>query len=80
MRAEQTAEGLLVDREWITRMYGLSAEWSRKELPVHGYAPGGRALHLLTPEVVRRLSSTPSRRRRRGGTGRRDTPPGIGGA
>lgn len=67
MHAEQTAEGLVVDRAWITKYYRLSAEWARKELPVHGYGPGGKALHLLTPEVVARLSSTPSRRRRRGG-------------
>lgn len=66
MHAEQTPEGLLVDREWITRMYGLSGRWVRKELPVHGYVAGGRAVHLLTPEVVTRLSSTAPRRRRGG--------------
>lgn len=63
MHAEQRAEGLVVDREWITKMYGLSAEWSRKELPVHGYVRG-RAMHLLTPEVVRRVSEARPRRRR----------------
>lgn len=63
MLTEQTDEGLLVDREWITRMYGLSAEWSRKELPVHSYQRG-RAMHLLTPEVVRRVSRTQPRRKR----------------
>lgn len=66
MHAEQTPEGLLVDREWITRMYGMSAEWSRKELAVAGRGVGGRALHLLTPEVVARLTSTAPRRRRGG--------------
>lgn len=76
MHIEQTAEGLVVDRAWITKMYGLSAEWSRKELPVHGYAPGGRALHLITPEVARRLAATPSRRRR----SKRDTPRRTGSA
>lgn len=74
MLAEQTPEGLVVDRAWITKMYGLSVDWVRKELPVHGYGRGGKALHLLTPEVVQRLSSTPSRRR-----GKRDTPRGAGG-
>lgn len=64
MHAEQRPEGLVVDREWISRMYGLSAEWSRKELPVHGYGRGGKALHLLTPEVVERVSSAQPRRRR----------------
>lgn len=74
MHAEQKAEGLVVDREWITKMYGLSDRWVRKELPVHGYGPGRRALHLLTPEVVRQLSATPSRRR-----GRRNTPSDLEG-
>lgn len=67
MHIEQTPEGLVVDRAWITRMYGLSDRWVRKELPVHGYAAGGKALHLVTPEVARKLSTTPSRRRARGG-------------
>lgn len=71
MYAEQRAEGLVVDREWITKMYGLSDRWIRKELPVHGYL-AGRALHLITPEVVARLSSTRPRRRR-------DTPRRAGG-
>ncbi|GAA1714583.1 hypothetical protein GCM10009793_10370 [Brachybacterium phenoliresistens] len=66
MQAQRTDDGLLVDREWITRMYGLSERWARKELPVHSYASGGRALHLVTPEVARRLSTTQSRRRRGG--------------
>lgn len=66
MHAEQKAEGLVVDREWITKMYGLSAHWARKELAVYGYGRGGKALHLLTPDVVQRLSGTPSRRRRGG--------------
>lgn len=70
MHSEQTDDGLVVDRAWITRMYGLSERWVRKELPVHGYASGGRALHLLTPDVVKRLSRTPSRRRARGGDAR----------
>lgn len=74
MHAEQKPEGLVVDRAWITGMYGLSAEWARKELPVHEYGRGGKALHLLTPDVVRRLSSTPSRRR-----GKDDTPRRRGG-
>lgn len=76
MHVEQRAEGLVVDRAWITKYYRLSAEWSRKELPVHGYASGGRALHLITPEVAQRLASTPSRRRRSS----RDTPRWAGGA
>lgn len=53
----------MVDRAWITRTYGLSDRWVRKELPVHGYAAGGRALHLVTPEVAKRLSATTPRRR-----------------
>lgn len=73
MFAEQKPEGLVVDRAWIARMYGLSDRWIRKELPVHGYDLAGRALHLITPEVVERLSAT--RPRRRG----RDTPRGSGG-
>ncbi len=63
MHAEQTPEGLVVDRAWITKMYGLSAHWARKELPVHRYGPGRKALHLLTPEVTRRLAATAPRRR-----------------
>lgn len=74
MHAEQSPEGLVVDRAWITRMYGLSDRWARKELPVHGYDAFGRALHLVTPEVAQRLSSTRPRRRRR------DTPRRAGGA
>ena len=63
MHAEQKPEGLVVDRAWITRMYGLSAEWARKELPVHSYYRG-RALHLLSPEVVARVSGAQQRKRR----------------
>jgi len=65
MHAQRTDEGLVVDRAWITRMYGLTPEWCRKALPVHAYDQG-RALHLITPEVARRLATT-RRRRRRGG-------------
>jgi hypothetical protein len=65
VRAEQRDEGLVVDREWITKMYGLSDRWARRELPVHGYDSAGRALHLITPEVVQRLSTTRPRRHRR---------------
>lgn len=74
MHAEQRPEGLVVDREWITKMYGLSDRWTRRELPVHGYDFAGRALHLITPEVVQRLSTTRPRRVRR------DTPRRSGGA
>lgn len=65
MHVEQRDEGLVVDRAWITKMYGLSAEWSRKELPVYGYERSGKALHLLTPEVVQRVSVAQPRKRRR---------------
>lgn len=75
MHVEQTPDGLVVDRSWITRMYGLSDRWARKELPVHGYERGGKALHLITPEVALRLSTTRSRRR----SSRRDTRGDLGG-
>lgn len=65
MHVEQSPEGLVVDRAWITKMYGLSDRWVRKELTVHGYDMAGRALHLVTPEVARRLSTVQPRRRRR---------------
>lgn len=74
MRIEQRAEGLVVDRAWITKTYGLSDRWVRRELEVHEYDGAGRALHLVTPDVARRLSAT--RPRRHG----RDTPRRSGGA
>lgn len=73
MHVEQRAEGLVADRAWITKYYGLSDRWVRQELPVHGYDAAGRALHLVTPDVARRLSVTRPRRRRR------DTPGRAGG-
>lgn len=62
MFSERRAEGLVVDREWIRAQFGLSPEWTRKNLDVFEY-DRGVALHLVTPEVARRLGRTRPRRR-----------------